>query len=112
MKLTSFFFLALALTGCHTLHFKRVKTAPTTYEIERWHHIGVVNLVEFSDPVHLTDICGSDQWESVSTRTGPYQIAARLSLLYWPEAVLITCSEPSKAQATQREKSLKKRGGS
>ena len=57
------------LPSCYTIHFSRSNTTPH-YQSSQWHHIGLLGLVEFSDPVNLEQICPADSWGSVRTQTG------------------------------------------
>ncbi len=65
-------FVLLNLTGCYTIHFvKDSNQTPWNYNYTSWHHIGLLGLVEFSDPVNLVSTCGGpNKWESVKVQTG------------------------------------------
>ena len=47
------------LTSCQTMHFKKAPSSPTdnlgplAANFDNWHHIGVLSLIEFSDPLTL-----------------------------------------------------------
>ena len=64
-----------SLTGCYTIHFvKDSSSVPQYYTYSSWHHIGLLGLMEFSDPVNLKNICGNkDQWGAVKVQTGILQ---------------------------------------
>ena len=58
------------LTGCYTMHFVK-EHRPAVYNYTQWHHIGILGLVEFSDPVNLRSVCsGEDRWQAVRVQTG------------------------------------------
>ena len=49
-----------------------------------WHHVGVLELVEFSDPVDLKKSCAGRKWSSVTVEQGvPHSI---ICLLYTSDA--------------------------
>jgi len=62
--------IASLLTGCHKIYYHRTpsmvanKSAATVNE---WHHIGIIGLVEFSEPTDLKRYCGGNNWNSVET---------------------------------------------
>ena len=65
--LISFF----SLTGCYTIHFTKGSNMPTEYTYSKWHHIGLLGLMEFSAPVNLKKVCGGkNNWKAVKTETG------------------------------------------
>ena len=58
------------LAGCYTMHFVKDRQ-PVGYTSTQWHHIGILGLVEFSDPVNLRSVCnGEDRWQAVRVQTG------------------------------------------
>ena len=58
------------LAGCYTMHFVK-DHQPVRYTSTQWHHIGILGLVEFSDPVNLRSVCnGEDRWQAVRVQTG------------------------------------------
>jgi hypothetical protein len=56
--------LAPPLAGCSTMHFTNGPRAEA-YPYGEWHHGGIFDLVEFSDPVDLQARCEGDGWQSV-----------------------------------------------
>lgn len=56
--------LALGLAGCSTMHFTHGERAGD-YTFSEWHHGGIFDLVEFSDPVDLQARCDGGDWQSV-----------------------------------------------
>ena len=106
MKYLFLIFLLFNLTGCYTIHFvKERNPAPEQYTYSSWHHIGLLGLMEFSNPVNLTDVCGnSNRWNAVKVQTGFLQGLVRLisipvnsyypvnvGAFYSPEEVSISC---------------------
>jgi hypothetical protein len=62
--------IATLLSGCHKIYYHRA--APmvankNSATVNEWHHLGVIGLVEFSDPTDLKTYCGSSGWRSVET---------------------------------------------
>lgn len=89
-------FILLALLGlsaCHTFHLTNGSNFNRQYVTEDWHHIGIVGLVEFSEPVNPKQICDGKEWASVRTREGFLQwLAAQVSSgLYNPQEVAVSC---------------------
>ena len=71
MKKSLFLCVFLGLTGCWTMHFTKKNYQPTGYSYSQWHHIGLLGLMEFSDPVNLKSTCGGeDNWQAVRVQTG------------------------------------------
>lgn len=62
-------FSLIALNGCYKITFKNgsKQQAPLVYIHEKWHHDGVLGLVEFSDPVNLKMYCDNKSWSAVQT---------------------------------------------
>jgi hypothetical protein len=58
------------LSGCHKIYYHKagpMVANKNSATVNEWHHIGVVGLVEFSDPTDLKNYCGSAGWRSVET---------------------------------------------
>jgi hypothetical protein len=87
--------LCFALVGCHTIHIKNDSNASFDYKQDEWHQIGVLELVEFSDPVDLSQRCEGKPWSSVRTRMSPGQaflaLVPYLSYAWTPQEVAISC---------------------
>jgi hypothetical protein len=91
--------LALAASGCSTITFKTKNPEAPRRGGEfpsEWHHSGVVNLVELSPPVDLTDRCGRGaRWAWVKTQVGPAQaivcVIGALGVVYCPWEVEVAC---------------------
>ena len=96
MKYLFLIFLFFNLTGCYTIHFIKDKSSiPEQYTYSTWHHIGLLGLMEFSDPVNLTAICGSaNKWNSVKVQTGFLQGLIRMIVIpvssYYNDALQTT----------------------
>ena len=58
-----------SLSSCYTIHFSKGSNFPY-YQTSQWHHIGLLGLMEFSDPVNLEQICPANSWDSVRVQTG------------------------------------------
>jgi len=71
-KLGLVFFL-FGLSACSTIHFTN---GPESGDESRsrpysnWHHVGILELVEFSDPVDLAQNCEGNNWSSTTTEMG------------------------------------------
>ena len=59
--------IALCLSGCTTIHFDNGTDVSGLANAPKWHHIGILSLVEFSAPVNLETECGNKEWNSVQT---------------------------------------------
>ncbi len=84
--------LCFSLTACHTFNLNKGPDVHPRYETENFHHIGILKLVEFSEPVDPRKSCDGD-WNSVETRTGPIQVLIGLIVggFYNPEEVKVSC---------------------
>jgi len=77
MKLKFFLalFVILSLSACHTMHFKKTALSPNQnvsalgQEFDSWHHVGILSLVEFSQPITRKDK-GCSSWDSVTIQRG------------------------------------------
>ena len=79
-----FLFLSLFLfSSCYTMYFSKENSVPISYKNTQWHHIGLLGLWEFSDPVNLKKICPKGSWESIRVRTGLLQGLVRYIPLGW-----------------------------
>lgn len=62
--------VASLLSGCHKIYYH--KTGPmvankNSATVNEWHHIGVIGLVEFSEPTDLKRYCGASGWKAIET---------------------------------------------
>lgn len=81
-------------SGCYRIAYT-TDAPPSTFVKESWHHNGIVGLAEFSDPVHLGEICPNgvskvENWMSFKD----VFIQAVTKLLYNPTTVKTTCAQP------------------
>ena len=107
--------LFLFLSSCYTIHFKRTAKLEVSYQVKKWHHIGLLGLMEFSSPVDLKSICPEKGWSSVRTQKGilqglvgnlaiptgatqtipdtdiTYPVTFSLGAFYSPEEVTVSC---------------------
>jgi hypothetical protein len=62
-------FLTLAVgllaNGCSTLVFTNGKVTSNSFDRGGWHHVGILRLVEFSDPIDLKRSCTDQNWEAI-----------------------------------------------
>ncbi len=72
-KILSLALLIPLLSACHTMHFKKAASSPTSnidivgQDFDNWHHIGIISLVEFSEPISTKNQnCSS--WSSVTVQ--------------------------------------------
>lgn len=96
MKYFSVLVLSLCfLSSCQTIHIHNDSTANKNYTQEEWHHIGIIDLVEFSDVVNLSERCEGKDWSSVRTRQSVGQVflglVPYLSSAWSPREVAIAC---------------------
>ena len=88
--------IASLLTGCHKIYYHKTpsmvanKSAATVNE---WHHIGVVGLVEFSEPTNLKRYCADTTWNSVETENSFLTglVSAVTYGLYTPRMANVMC---------------------
>lgn len=90
------FCLALALlfvSGCHTINYNNGTGGVQGRSFDEWHHIGIVNLVEFSQPVDLSDRCPSKGWSTAQTELSFVRgLVAGLTFgIYTPHGVEYAC---------------------
>lgn len=99
----------LTLTSCSTIHY-RFDNQPDGTGGSQWHHIGIFQLVEYSDDVRVKEKCANGAHE-ITSRRNPIQ--AVLSLIPWlgwvwsPTEVHIECSEKMAMNNSQGSKGAK-----
>lgn len=82
------------LSGCHTIHFtngepQRPSNGISGSGFDYWHHVGILNLVEYSAPVDLARKCPDTEWDYVTVQKGVVQIVADVAVgwigggLFW-----------------------------
>ncbi len=89
-------FVASMATGCHKIYYHNGgpmvanKSAATVNE---WHHIGVIGLVEFSEPVDLKRYCSGKEWSAVETENSFLTglVSALTYALYSPREANVVC---------------------
>ena len=67
-KLFSFLSLALLATtisACSTLVFTNGNKESTSFDRGGWHHVGILRLVEFSEPIDLKRSCNDEDWSAI-----------------------------------------------
>ncbi len=65
----AFSIATVALTGCHKIYYHNggsMVANKASAQYNDWHHIGVLGLVEFSDPIPLNQKCQS-KWSTLET---------------------------------------------
>jgi hypothetical protein len=92
--------LALLFSACSTMYFVQ-QPLPQDRPAgnERWHHVGVLDLVEFSNPVALQNACDNrGAWRYAKVEKGPIQVLAHIGAsfvlagAYDPWAVTVSCT--------------------
>jgi hypothetical protein len=87
--------LCFLAVGCQTIHIKNGPQGIVNYQDPEWHHIGVIDLVEFSDAVDLNKACNGKEWTSIRTRQSVGQVflglVPYLSTAWSPREVSIAC---------------------
>ena len=85
-------------TGCATIYLHNGDTPPEVTQQE-WHHDGILDLVEFSNPVDLSQRCKNKEWQTVKIEKSPLCVlvdiaeAAIVGNLYDPWIVETSCKE-------------------
>ena len=54
-----------ALSGCTTIYFHRGASETHRTDMQEWHHDGILELVEFSDPVAMNSRCENKPWQTI-----------------------------------------------
>ena len=92
---------SIALAGCSTIHLHNSKSGGGR-TAEEWHHDGILGLVEFSDPVDLSNRCPGG-WNTVTTqRTFVQGLVGTITFgLYDPWNAKYTCAEGSTGPTTK-----------
>jgi hypothetical protein len=81
----------LALAGCQSIYFHNGVRDDVTQQ-SKFHHIGVFSLVEFSDPVDLSERCPGG-WRTVNTELSFLNAVVGMFTqpIYGPWTVKIGC---------------------
>lgn len=90
---------ALLSTGCFKIDYVTGPSAPYP-QTDEWHHIGILGLVEFSEPVRLDTICPGG-FARVHNEVSPLNLLASTALglftatagfwVYQPHTVQVYC---------------------
>lgn len=88
--------VAPLLVGCHKIYYH--KSGPmvankSSAMVNEWHHVGVIGLVEFSEPTDLKTYCGSGSWRSVETENSFLTglVSGVTYALYTPRMANVVC---------------------
>ena len=107
LSLSLSLFLLIFSVSCQTIHYTNKSEIPHHYTYSKWHHIGILGLMEFSPPVNVKETCGQRDWKAVRTQKNFLQalvsgaIAGALNMvynglgslgLYTPEEVSVACN--------------------
>lgn len=57
-------FTLLLVSGCSTMYFDN-GAADNSTEYSQWHHVGIIRLVEFSEPVQTSKVCSKSDWSTI-----------------------------------------------
>lgn len=107
MKNLALITLFAFLAGCSTITFvKSDKTSSRVLKTDQWHHIGVFELVEFSDPVDLKKQCRRRNWQSVKVEQSfsAGLVGMFTGAMYTPSNVDISCKKRYKKKRRKRRK--------
>jgi len=89
---------ALMLSGCYKIDYVRGAPSSPVPSASEWHHIGIIGLVEFSDPVALQNICPTGfarvhHEVSVANRLVTMALSfVGASALYQPSTISVYCN--------------------
>lgn len=90
--------LGLLLAACSTMEFVNGPKLEQTVIREKWHHLGLNGLIEFSAPLDLDYVCDTQQWDSVTIERTFVNGLASLSYpylaVYSPWTIVYECREP------------------
>ncbi|MEX1670016.1 hypothetical protein AB4876_13930 [Zhongshania guokunii] len=97
LKRIAVFALLLASAGCTTIHFDNGTPNEAKIVTEQWHHNAILALVEVSDPVNLSEECGSSTWSSVETELSFLNAFASgfvnfVLPVWYPKTVEVSCN--------------------
>ncbi|NRB37053.1 MAG: hypothetical protein HRU20_01140 [Pseudomonadales bacterium] len=91
--------LALALSGCTSIHFDNgADLTQDTTPIEQWHHGWALDLYEGSEPVNIQQECHGQEWTTVKTELTflngfSSTVANLLAPIWYPKTVTISCQK-------------------
>lgn len=85
------------LSACSTIEFVNGPKMDETVVRDKWHHLGVNGLIEFSAPLNLEYFCDDKQWDSVIIEHSLANYMATLSApgfgVYSPWTITYACRE-------------------
>ncbi len=92
-------FLSVQLGACSTMNFVNGPEMEETVEREKWHHLGLNGVVEYSPPMNLKYNCGQQQWDTATVELSFFNGIASFSpwvplSIYSPWTVIYECREP------------------
>ncbi len=97
-KLGGMIGLALLMSlfsGCSTIYFENGSRVSQNLEYTEWHHDGIFELVEFSDPVNMNERCDGKSWTAIRVEETFIQglISGVTYSLYNPWDVAYSCQK-------------------
>ncbi len=88
----------LLINACSTMEFINGPKMDETVVREKWHHLGVNGLIEFSSPMNVDYHCDQKQWDSVTIERTFVNGLATYSwpylTIYSPWTIVYECREP------------------
>ncbi len=90
--------IALMSAGCHKMYFHNggpMVANKSAAEVEEWHHIGALGLVEFSEPVDLKRYCPAKGWSALETENSFLSglVSSVTWGLYTPRIANVVCNK-------------------
>lgn len=66
---------------------------------EKWHHLGIYGLIEFSKPMNIKYYCDTKQWDTVTIEETLFNTLASntswpVAGIYSPWTIIYECREP------------------
>lgn len=86
--------MVVLLGACSTISFNNGSEGEVGRSGSNWHHVGILELVEFSSPVDMRRKCRKKNWSSVTTKMNFVQalIHGFAGAVYSPWEVSYTCA--------------------
>jgi len=93
--LATFSLAAISLTGCHKIYYHnagQIAAVKNAAQYNDWHHIGVLGLVEFSEPINIKAKCEKG-WNAIETENSFLSglVSAVTYSLYTPREANLVC---------------------
>lgn len=76
------------LGACSTMEFVNGPKMEETIVREKWHHLGLGGLIEFSKPMDLTYHCGKEQWDSIVVEQNVFNALSSATTSFVPPFIL------------------------